>query len=254
MKNSGWFLGLLVFASFFAERCGPGESIPEQEVRLIAHAGGGLNGRNYTNSVEALDANYSAGHRFFELDFNWTSDSQLILLHDWPDGYLEPHQTSEIPTLENFIKFDPGGGFHRMTLRDLLDWMGKNEGSFVVTDIKGSNLRGLAQIKANAGSAFERFIPQIYEPREYQPTVDMNYKMIIFTLYRSSATNKRVLDFVKNASLFSVTMPIGRAAPKRFAWKIHKLRRTTKKKLNRLRKVGVSGFYTDVLVPQREAN
>jgi len=41
---------------------------------IIAHAAGAVNGRTYTNSLEAFEYNYAKGHRFFEVDFSWTSD------------------------------------------------------------------------------------------------------------------------------------------------------------------------------------
>src|SRR5210317_451008 len=50
---------------------------------FIAHAGGSLNGQKYTNSLEALNLNYQKGHRFFEVDFSWTSDEGLVAIHDW---------------------------------------------------------------------------------------------------------------------------------------------------------------------------
>ena len=50
---------------------------------MIAHAGGGINGINYSNSIEALNHNYAKGFRYFEMDFSWTSDNKLVCLHDW---------------------------------------------------------------------------------------------------------------------------------------------------------------------------
>ena len=52
----------------------------------IVHAGGLLDGVPYTNSLEALNANYAAGRRVFEVDFELTSDGVLVLAHDW-DAY-----------------------------------------------------------------------------------------------------------------------------------------------------------------------
>lgn len=45
---------------------------------MIAHAGGGINGLSYSNSIEALDLNYDKGFRIFELDFSWTSEGQSV--------------------------------------------------------------------------------------------------------------------------------------------------------------------------------
>lgn len=48
----------------------------------IAHAGGQIGATTYTNSIEALDANYEKGFRAFEIDFSWTSDHQLVCLQE----------------------------------------------------------------------------------------------------------------------------------------------------------------------------
>ena len=49
----------------------------------IAHAGGMIDGHDYTNSLEAILANYSKGQRVFEIDFARTIDNQLVCTHNW---------------------------------------------------------------------------------------------------------------------------------------------------------------------------
>ena len=51
---------------------------------MVAHAGGGAIREKeyntfYTNSLEALQQNYSLGHRLFEMDFYLTSDKNWLL-------------------------------------------------------------------------------------------------------------------------------------------------------------------------------
>lgn len=54
---------------------------------MVAHAGGAIREKEYntfyTNSLEALQQNYSLGHRLFEMDFYLTSDKKLAAVHDW---------------------------------------------------------------------------------------------------------------------------------------------------------------------------
>lgn len=54
---------------------------------LVAHAGSGINGQNYSNSIEALNLNYGKGFRTFEIDLSCTSDDKLICLHDWGNSF-----------------------------------------------------------------------------------------------------------------------------------------------------------------------
>lgn len=50
---------------------------------LIAHAGGAIDGHNYTNSREAVRASIRSGFKFIELDLLLTSDRQIVAGHDW---------------------------------------------------------------------------------------------------------------------------------------------------------------------------
>src|SRR5689334_12250244 len=50
---------------------------------IVAHACGEYDGITYTNSLNALNANYNRGFRYFEIDFNYTSDGHIVLIHDW---------------------------------------------------------------------------------------------------------------------------------------------------------------------------
>lgn len=52
----------------------------------VAHAGGGIYQKTYTNSYEALDYNAKSGFQYFELDFSFTKDNRLVCLHDWEDS------------------------------------------------------------------------------------------------------------------------------------------------------------------------
>ena len=50
---------------------------------FIAHEGGGIDGRTYTNSKEALELSIKHGYKLFELDLNETTDRNLVAAHDW---------------------------------------------------------------------------------------------------------------------------------------------------------------------------
>ncbi|MDB4184047.1 glycerophosphodiester phosphodiesterase family protein [Alphaproteobacteria bacterium] len=49
----------------------------------IAHAGGGINGETYTNSLEALQKSINNNYKLIELDLLVTSDKKLLAYHDW---------------------------------------------------------------------------------------------------------------------------------------------------------------------------
>lgn len=65
--------------------------------RFIAHAGGGIDGRKYTNSLEALNHNYAQGFRFFELDIIKTSDNYYVAAHGWDSWAKNTGYIGELP-------------------------------------------------------------------------------------------------------------------------------------------------------------
>ena len=50
---------------------------------LIAHAGGAVGGKIYTNSAESAEKAAADGFGFVELDLDETSDGKIAALHDW---------------------------------------------------------------------------------------------------------------------------------------------------------------------------
>ena len=51
--------------------------------RVIAHGGGGYEGYETTNSVQAINNSIKNGYKIIELDMDFSSDDKIIMLHDW---------------------------------------------------------------------------------------------------------------------------------------------------------------------------
>ncbi|MCK4824891.1 sulfatase-like hydrolase/transferase, partial [bacterium] len=80
------------------------ELIPNFQPLRVAHAGGGIRGKTYTNSLDALDQNIENGFLYFELDFSFTKDGRLVCIHDWKKSFRRSFGfwTKEKPTVEAF--------------------------------------------------------------------------------------------------------------------------------------------------------
>lgn len=70
------FIGVLIYFNNDKEK----KFILEQ--RFIAHALGGIDGKKYTNSLEALNEGYDNGIKLFEVDLSMTSDNVMVARHD----------------------------------------------------------------------------------------------------------------------------------------------------------------------------
>ena len=177
-----------------------------EDIRYIVHAAGRLEGvdtegnlRIYdgSNSLEGLMQCSEAGARFVELDFNFTSDGELVCLHDWYKQYAPEITDYEALTLEEFLDASIYRNFTPICLEDVAEWLRDNPDSYIITDIKDDNPRGLAKIADDYPELKNRFIVQIYAEEEYDVARELGFDYIIYTLYRldwAGKTDWRHLD------------------------------------------------------------
>lgn len=217
-------VGAAIYVNFFNPRMpsieagfeDPGyceDYIPVSDVRLIAHAGGGLPSGTYTNSLEAINMAAEHGFDLIELDFI-LDNGQLALGHD----------------LDR--KSD-------LNLAELMTWLDQHPNISIITDVKDGN-EHLAQLARIAGGRRQRFIVQIYDPAEWQSVKALGFDRMIFTAYRTTG-----LDWIEQVNaleLEAVTMPA--AWGERVTGIEHPVFRHT---VNR--PYQADGLYTDCLIP-----
>ncbi len=91
MKKKYFIISLIVLTLAFSGIYSLFSSKPEKfnipahppHEKLIAHAGGQLDGHRYTNSLEALNNAFNLGYKFIELDMLETCDGHIVAAHDW---------------------------------------------------------------------------------------------------------------------------------------------------------------------------
>ena len=230
-------------------------ALTEKNMYLVAHAGGGINGMTYTNSKAALDNSYKNGIRLMELDFEWTNDGQLVVLHSW-DGFVNKFFNVDVKRYyyDEFEKFTMVNGYTHLTPDRMAKWMEDHPDAYIVTDIKRDNIKGLGYLRFTYPHLVDRIIPQIYRQDEYETVKELGYENIILTLYMMGNKNQ-VLDFMYLDELLAVTMPQVTAStdlPLRLSERGVYVYTHTINDLNELLNLknnGVKGFYTDYLVP-----
>ena len=223
---------------------------------LVAHAGGGIENLNNLNSLEALNLSYEKGFRFIELDFEWTSNACLVLIHDWERSvsrlFNAPQRRYSLQEYKNLRMINK---MTNLSLDDLARWIKQHPDVFIITDIKHDNIHALTKIKKRFPELVGNFIPQIYHFYEYFSVQNLGYKHIILTLYMSEYSDGAILKFAKRYPLAAVTMPVNRALSD-LPRKLKKLDVPTyAHTVNRIslqRKLytnNVFGVYTDFLTP-----
>lgn len=111
------------------------EEYSEDRNRFIAHAGGSIEGYTYTNSLEALNHNFSKGFKLFELDMIKTSDGKFVAAHDWEHWKkITDYEGSLPPTEEDFLKYKLYGKYTTLNMEAINSWFLEHNEAILVTD------------------------------------------------------------------------------------------------------------------------
>ena len=221
---------------------------------FIAHAGGALQKNTYTNSLEALESN-KAYFDLFEMDLIFTSDNELVCLHDWNVNFerLFSREVTSPLNLEEFRALVAGLEITPCDLSSLMDWLLKNPSKYIVTDIKERNLEALEQIAKKYPELMDQIVPQVYQWGEYSQVAELGFEKIIFTLYAlRNFSVLRLLQDVSENDYFAVAFPrsmanhLGELLASRgvrtYVHTVNKIEEATA-----LKEIGVWGVYTDFL-------
>lgn len=164
---------------------------------LIGHSFSGVDESTYTGSREAFFEGYENGYRTFEVDIMFTSDDELVLVHEWPQaaeaaGHEEWKEKA--PTMCEFLEAPIWGEYTPLALSDLFGLMQEYPDIWIVTDTKYTDseqvsrqfnkLVETARVN-NCAEVLERVVVQIYNERMLE-TVQSIYPFssYIFTMYQ----------------------------------------------------------------------
>lgn len=241
-----------------------------EENKLIAHAMGGVDGRTYSNSLEAFQQNYDKGLRLFEVDLSLTSDGKMVARHDWRDSLAEmflqtsPNDatTPDEPWTYDYVMSQPlFAAYTPIDIDQIIQLMRENKDMYIVTDTKyfetdlvTQHFQMIVDAAEKDPKLLNRVIPQIYNQQmlfDIQSVYE--FKDYIYTLYMSKDTEQEVIDFSSENSIKVVTMPefktnaefVAALKEKGIFTFVHTINDI--EKVNEYQKLGVHGFYTDFL-------
>jgi len=163
-----------------------------KKYHVIRHAGGGIDGKYYSNSLEVWNLSYERGNRVFDVDMAFTSDGHLVLRHYWGDN-LEDDSLCAISQSE--VKIDGNGQvryykpFHVMTLgefmqtklyrtytpltcEDMIAYMATHEDIYMSLDMKDDVLQSYDYVVKKAHdmdelNVLDRVIVSLYDVELY---------------------------------------------------------------------------------------
>ncbi len=259
------------------QKAAPAGELSAEEIlasqRIIAHGLGAVDGQETLNCLEGFEQNYAAGVRVFEVDLRMTSDGHVVLRHDWRAGMQEGVSETNIPTLEEFLAKPINGKYTPLSFRDLLYLMEQHPDICIVTDTKFINEEEVTrQFGAMLDDAhetgltylFDRMVIQVYTPLMFS-VVDSLYHFphYIFTLYNSDFDGtedsfRQQVSFCLENGIMGITMsdywwsdnaPDYYSIANRRGIRLYVHTVNDADEANSLLAAGVSGVYSDILLP-----
>lgn len=219
----------IIIAGFVS--CSPGEHDPGTlgphdfafpANSLISHALGGIDGKNYSNSVEALEQSLARGSRFLEVDLSFTADGDLVCFHKKHEKHLGVSKLVTHMTTEEFLTYRYADRFTLMDLETLLRRLTGHPGVYLITDCK-DNFNACMDTVLSVAEAVDpslvgRIIPQFYTAEQWLDIAAMesehgSFATVIFTLYRIKIDDDSVVALATDRGVPVITMSRKRFNP-----------------------------------------
>ncbi|SHD76237.1 glycerophosphodiester phosphodiesterase family protein [Schnuerera ultunensis] len=138
-----FIIGIIILGLFMINRNSIALNINNKKLSppsLVAHAGGAIYGFKLTNSLEALEESHKNGFQLIEMDFEWTSDGQVVAIHDWGPMVERLFMIEErVLSLEEFKNSPVFMDLTLLEFSEIVKWLENKGDIYLVTDTKGGN-------------------------------------------------------------------------------------------------------------------
>lgn len=159
--------------------------------KYLGHALYGIDGNDYTNSMESLEYGYSKGIRVMEVDLLYTKDNHIVANHFWEFDYVLDYNIFMSEKIKN--RYSP------IDLEILIDYMIKYDDLYFVIDTKEDSYSDnylniykelIDYCKKIDESLLDRIIVQLYSFEMYYDIEEIySFDNYIFTIYKFTDFN-----------------------------------------------------------------
>lgn len=199
LRGHGYFSAVKGYIRYWLNKPDFSEAVPlpsqedawYQSNTLIAHAMGGIDQTDYTNSAESLKQAVENGYHVIEADFSVTSDGRVVCAHDFSEF-------TEIPDYDTFMSSKIKGQYTPISVENLIACIAQNQDMYLMTDFKWDNSFGssnhdvetIMDAITDAIAAYQQIslynqiIIQVYSENNYQYIAEnYPYTNYVYTLY-----------------------------------------------------------------------
>ncbi|MBB3699188.1 sulfatase-like hydrolase/transferase [Flammeovirga yaeyamensis] len=143
--------------------------------KFIAQAGGVIDGRSNTNSLEALNSSYNKGFRIFELDILSTLDDYFIGAQSWGAFHHMTNKKSDsIVNHSEFMTAKLYGKYSVLDIRLINDWFSEHPDAILLTDRINSPIHFSKQFIDK-----DRLMMQVYDKTALNEAIQLNLNAVI---------------------------------------------------------------------------
>ncbi|MEZ9209294.1 glycerophosphodiester phosphodiesterase family protein [Vibrio splendidus] len=144
---------------------------------LIAHAGGGINGLKYTNSLEAMEKSIEHGFKMIELDLLISSDGRIVAVHDWKSFHemTNSNNTGSISykEFESKIIYDK---YQTLSISTAIDILDGNDVVLVTDKIKNLSLLSKYIIDK------DKSIIEVFSTDKYNEAIELGFNNVALNI------------------------------------------------------------------------
>lgn len=230
--------------------------------QFIAHGGGGIDGKTYTNSIEAFYENYGKGFRLFEFDITLTNDQKLVARHGWDEKIGQGEIINGQPlSYQRFMDTLYYGQYHPMDFEMIIKFLKKYPNIYIILDGKVNSPKEAKDLYKEIGKAVEgvestilqRIIPQIFYIENVDEVRQYGFYDVIYVVGREQYNAKDLSQICKEKNIQVVSLSTKRSVEgdiQAFVEKNIKVYTYTVndfREVELLSNIGVHGFFTDFI-------
>src|SRR5690606_642048 len=160
---------------------------------LIAHAGGGIDGKTYTNSLEAFKKSYANGYRLIELDITISSDGELVARPGWEDSFGQDIRDKKMPlTYREFMNTKYHNLYTPLCFDMILQLIDEYKDVYIILDGKVSSVEDTKILYGKIGEKIKnitkdklhRIIPQMFYEEDIKIIRQYGFHDVIYVVGR----------------------------------------------------------------------
>jgi len=258
-------------SSFINTKTANSNNLSFESYNLVAHALGGIKYKRATNSLDAMELNYTQNEiKLFETDLILTSDAVLVARHDWLP-YLYDLLEQDVPSnkqlsplsFEEFMGLRINKAFYPLDFRTLAIILKNHPDIYLVPDTKSINpdeyrkqYKLIVEIAEEIDvSILDRIVIEVYNEEMYAEVLKIYpFPNIIYALYMNNDSENQIIEFCNENEIKVIALPkekvtqefINKLLANNIKTFVHTVNDVEEAK--ELKAMGVWGIYSDFLI------